>query len=62
MLALLGDALEVAPTTTVLTNGILIDEAMVDGLAALARRASYSLEETAASMPAPSSRGGRERG
>jgi len=61
MLALLGDALEVAPTT-VLTNGILIDEAMVDGLAALARRASYSLEETAASMPAPSSRGGRERG
>jgi len=61
MLALLGDALEVAPTT-VLTNGILIDEAMVDGLAALARRASYSLEETAASMPAPSSRGCRERG
>ena len=61
MLALLGDALEVAPTI-VLTNGILIDEAMVDGLAALARRASYSLEETAASMPAPSSRGGRERG
>ena len=61
MLALLGDALEVAPTT-VLTHGILIDEAMVDGLAALARRASYSLEETAASMPAPSSRGGRERG
>jgi AdoMet-dependent heme synthase len=43
MLALLGDALEVAPTT-VLTNGTLIDEAMADGLAALARRASYSLE------------------
>jgi hypothetical protein len=28
----------------VLTNGTLIDEAMTDGLAALARRASYSLE------------------
>jgi len=43
MLALLGDALEVAPTT-VLTNGTLIDEAMANGLAALARHASYSLE------------------
>jgi hypothetical protein len=43
MLTLLGDALEVAPTT-VLTNGTLIDEGMADGLAALARRASYSLE------------------
>jgi uncharacterized Fe-S cluster-containing radical SAM superfamily protein len=43
MLGLLGDALEVAPTT-VLTNGTLIDEAMADALVALARRASYSLE------------------
>ena len=43
MLALLGDALQVAPTT-VLTNGTLIDDAMADALAALARRATYSLE------------------
>jgi MoaA/NifB/PqqE/SkfB family radical SAM enzyme len=43
MLPLLGEALEVAPTT-VLTNGTLIDEAMADALAALAGRATYSLE------------------
>ncbi len=43
MLALLEKALEVAPTT-VLTNGTLIDEAMADALASLARRVSYSLE------------------
>ena len=43
MLALLGDALQVAPTT-VLTNGTLIDDAMADALAARARRATYSLE------------------
>jgi len=43
MLALLCDALEVAPTT-VLTNGTLIDDAMADALAARARRATYSLE------------------
>jgi len=42
-LALLADALEVAPTT-VLTNGTLIDDAMADRLAALARAAAYSLE------------------
>jgi len=43
ILALLADALAVAPTT-VLTNGTLIDEAMADRLAALARGAAYSLE------------------
>ena len=43
ILALLGDALAVAPTT-VLTNGTLIDPAMADRLAALARRSLYSLE------------------
>lgn len=43
ILALLADALVVAPTT-VLTNGTLIDEAMADRLAALARGAAYSLE------------------
>jgi AdoMet-dependent heme synthase len=43
ILALLADALAVAPTT-VLTNGTLIDEAMADRLAALAQRAVYSLE------------------
>lgn len=43
ILALLADALAVAPTT-VLTNGTLIDEAMADRLAALARSAAYSLE------------------
>ncbi|HEV2054447.1 MAG TPA: radical SAM protein [Methylomirabilota bacterium] len=43
ILALLADALVVAPTT-VLTNGTLIDEAMADRLAALARAAAYSLE------------------
>ena len=43
ILALLADALEVAPTT-VLTNGTLIDEAMADRLAALARGPAYSLE------------------
>jgi len=43
ILALLADALEVAPTT-VLTNGTLIDEDMADRLAALARGAAYSLE------------------
>lgn len=42
-LALLTDALAVAPTT-VLTNGTLIDDAMADRLAALARGAAYSLE------------------
>ena len=42
-LALLADALAVAPTT-VLTNGTLIDEVMADRLAALARGAVYSLE------------------
>jgi MoaA/NifB/PqqE/SkfB family radical SAM enzyme len=42
-LALLADALAVAPTT-VLTNGTLIDETMADRLAALARGAVYSLE------------------
>jgi len=43
ILGLLADALAVAPTT-VLTNGTLIDEAMADRLAALARGAGYSLE------------------
>ena len=43
ILALLADALAVAPTT-VLTNGTLIDDAMADRLAALARGAAYSLE------------------
>jgi len=43
ILALLADALAVAPTT-VLTNGTLLDEAMADRLAALARGAAYSLE------------------
>jgi len=43
ILSLLADALAVAPTT-VLTNGTRIDDAMADGLAALARRALYSLE------------------
>jgi len=43
ILPLLAFSLERAPTT-VLTNGTLIDEAMADALAALARRASYSLE------------------
>jgi AdoMet-dependent heme synthase len=43
ILALLADALAVAPTT-VLTNGTLIDEAMADRLAAFARGAAYSLE------------------
>lgn len=43
ILALLADALAVAPTT-VLTNGTLIDEDMADRLAALARGAAYSLE------------------
>jgi len=43
ILALLAAALAVAPTT-VLTNGTLIDEAMADRLAGLARGAAYSLE------------------
>jgi len=43
ILALLADALAVAPTT-VLTNGTLIDDAMADRLAELARDAAYSLE------------------
>jgi MoaA/NifB/PqqE/SkfB family radical SAM enzyme len=43
ILPLLEHALSRAPTT-VLTNGTLIDEAMADGLAALAGRARYSLE------------------
>ena len=43
IMGLLADALAVAPTT-VLTNGTLIDEAMADRLAALARSAAYSLE------------------
>ena len=43
ILELLADALAVAPTT-VLTNGTLIDDAMADRLAALARRSLYSLE------------------
>jgi len=43
ILALLAEALEVAPTT-VLTNGTLIDPAMADRLAGLARDAAYSLE------------------
>lgn len=43
ILALLADALAVAPTT-ILTNGTLIDPAMADWLAALARAAAYSLE------------------
>ena len=43
ILALLADALAVAPTT-VLTNGTAITEPMADALAALASRARYSLE------------------
>jgi MoaA/NifB/PqqE/SkfB family radical SAM enzyme len=43
ILELLADALAVAPTT-VLTNGTLIDAAMADRLATLARRSLYSLE------------------
>jgi MoaA/NifB/PqqE/SkfB family radical SAM enzyme len=43
ILALLSDALAVAPTT-VLTNGTAITEPMADALAALASRTRYSLE------------------
>ena len=43
ILPLLAEALDAAPTT-VLTNGTLIDDAMADRLAALARSAAYSLE------------------
>jgi MoaA/NifB/PqqE/SkfB family radical SAM enzyme len=43
IVALLADALAVAPTT-VLTNGTLIDPVMADRLAGLARDAAYSLE------------------
>lgn len=43
ILPLLGESLRVAPTT-VLTNGTRLDEAMVDGLAAIASRSVYSLE------------------
>jgi len=43
ILTLLGEALEVAPTT-VLTNGTRISEAVADALAALAGRTPYSLE------------------
>jgi AdoMet-dependent heme synthase len=43
ILVLLADALALAPTT-VLTNGTLIDDALADRLAALARGAAYSLE------------------
>src|SRR5258705_1761680 len=43
ILALLADALLVAPTT-VLTNGTLIDDAMAERLASLARRSLHSLE------------------
>jgi MoaA/NifB/PqqE/SkfB family radical SAM enzyme len=42
-LALIAESLAIAPTT-VLTNGTLLDDAMADALAALARRARYSLE------------------
>jgi organic radical activating enzyme len=55
MLALLGDALEVAPTT-VLTNGTLIDEATVDGLAALARRASSTRSRSGSASTTPTRR------
>jgi MoaA/NifB/PqqE/SkfB family radical SAM enzyme len=43
LLALLGAALGVAPTT-MLTNGTLIDEGVAEGLAALAAASEYSLE------------------
>lgn len=43
LLALLRDALAVAPTT-VLTNGTLIDDAIADRLVALAAASAYSLE------------------
>jgi MoaA/NifB/PqqE/SkfB family radical SAM enzyme len=43
ILTLLGEALEVAPTT-VLTNGIRISEAVADALAEVAARTPYSLE------------------
>ena len=43
IVVLLGEALEVAPTT-VLTNGTRINEAMADTLAELAARTPYSLE------------------
>jgi hypothetical protein len=43
LLALVRDALAVAPTT-VLTNGTLIDDAVADRLAALASASAYSLE------------------
>ncbi|MEX2223985.1 MAG: radical SAM protein [Candidatus Rokuibacteriota bacterium] len=43
ILTLLGEALEVAPTT-VLTNGTKINDAVADALADLAARAPYSLE------------------
>ncbi len=43
ILTLLGEALEVAPTT-VLTNGTRISEAVADALAELAARTPYSLE------------------
>ena len=43
IMGLLADALAVAPTT-ILTNGTLVDDAVADRLAALARGAAYSLE------------------
>ena len=43
ILTLLGEALEVAPTT-VLTNGTRISEAVADALAEVAARTPYSLE------------------
>ncbi|HET8579208.1 MAG TPA: radical SAM protein [Methylomirabilota bacterium] len=43
ILALLGEALAVAPTT-VLTNGTTVDAAVADALAALSARSAYSLE------------------
>jgi len=43
LLTLIGEALEVAPTT-VLTNGTRISEAVADALAGLAARTRYSLE------------------
>ena len=42
-LPLIAESLAVA-TTTVLTNGTLLDDGMADALAALAQRARYSLE------------------
>lgn len=61
VLALLADALEVAPTT-VLTNGTTVDEALADTLAGLAARSAYSLEIRVSLDDTDSERNDRIRG